>query len=260
MGILNVTPDSFSDGGQHDSVRAAVEHGVNLHAQGAALIDVGGESTRPGAKRVDADEQKRRVIDVIDALAKECDAVISVDTTLSTVAEAAVNAGAAMLNDISAAREDPAMLELAADRGLPICLMHMQGSPETMQDNPQYDDVVDDVLGFLSERIECALQKGVADDAIIVDPGIGFGKTAEDNLNLLRALDRFVALGPPVLLGASRKRFISALGREYAPHERVAGSCATTVLGYLAGVKYFRVHDVFEHKQALDVCSAIRAV
>ena len=260
MGILNVTPDSFSDGGRFDTVERAVEHGRELHERGAAVVDVGGESTRPGSKRVAAEEQKRRIIDVIAGLAADKPGpAISVDTTLAPVAEAAADAGATILNDISAGRDDPAMLELAAERGLAVCLMHMQGSPETMQDDPQYDDVVEDVLRFLSERVECAVRAGVSEDMLIIDPGIGFGKTAADNLRLLSALERFVALGPPVLLGASRKRFISAIDRECAPHERVAGGCATTVLGYLAGVEYFRVHDVFEHKQALDVCRAIRS-
>lgn len=263
MGILNVTPDSFSDGGQFTSPQKAVEHGVLMREQGALIIDVGGESTRPGSERVDVDEQKKRVLKIIAALAKEfdkrnCGAVISIDTTRAAVAEAALDAGATMLNDISAGRDDPAILELAVDRRVPICLMHMQGDPKTMQDAPHYDDVVDEVLKFLSERVEYAVKKGIAQDKIVIDPGIGFGKTAEDNLRILKSLDEFVELGLPVLLGASRKRFISAIGRKSEPHERIAGSCATTIMGYLAGVKYFRVHDVAEHKQALDVCRAIQ--
>ena len=251
MGILNVTPDSFSDGGQHNAPPAAIARGVAMAEQGAAVIDVGGESTRPGSRRVSAAEQKSRVVDVIrglsEALAPEhAGVVVSIDTTLAEVAEAAVDAGAAMLNDISAGREDPTMLELAAARRLPVCLMHMRGRPETMQDNPRYDDVVDDVLRFLSARVDAAVRAGVPEADIIVDPGIGFGKTTAHNLRLLHCLDRFVALGRPVLLGASRKRFISGVSVGREPRQRVAASCATTVLGCLAGVRYFRVHDVFE--------------
>lgn len=260
MGILNVTPDSFSDGGRYDTPEDAVQHGITMARQGATIIDVGGESTRPGAKRVPADEQKQRVVEIIRALSSSCPGVrISIDTTLSTVAEAAVNAGATMLNDISAGRENPAMLELAADFKIPICLMHMQGEPANMQDNPQYRDVIGEVSDFLSGRVEVAVSKGVQRENVIIDPGIGFGKTTAHNLTLLANLDRLVALGQPVLLGTSRKRFISGIGAGDEPTRRVAGSCATTVIGIDAGVRYFRVHDVYEHRQVADLCLAVRA-
>ena len=266
MGILNLTPDSFSDGGQYADTDAAVKRAVTMAEEGADMIDVGGESTRPGSQRVPADEQKRRVLEVIAAVAQSLsEQLISIDTTRAAVAEAALDAGAGMINDISAGRNDPAMFELAAARNVPLCLMHMQGEPATMQDNPHYDDVVAEVCAFLHERMEAAVAHGVKEEQIVLDPGIGFGKTLEHNLALLRNLAQVTAIGRPVLLGASRKRFIAGVagaGNKSAddtPANRVGGSCATTVIGFLAGVSLFRVHDVAVHRQALDVTRKVYA-
>ncbi len=264
--MLNVTPDSFSDGGLYSDVEAAVAHGLAMADEGADVIDVGGESTRPGAARVDAAEQRRRVIGVISRLRAALDrdhpdVLISIDTTRSAVAEAALDAGASILNDVSAGRDDPGMLDLAAARRAPIVLMHMLGSPATMQDDPRYDDVVTEVCSFLVERAGAAERAGVPREQVVVDPGIGFGKTGPHNLALLAALDRLVELGHPVLLGTSRKRFIAAIAAASVvrPPDRVGGTCATTALGVAAGVHLFRVHDVAANRQAADVAFAVRA-
>jgi len=260
MGILNLTPDSFSDGGSHTDRGRAVSHALRMVEEGAAIIDVGGESTRPGSERVSAGEQQRRVLDVIRALRQTLpEAVaISIDTTLSAVARRAVEAGADILNDVSAGSEDPGMLELAAEQDLPIVLMHMQGSPGTMQRNPSYTDVVAEVEAYLLQRAEAALRAGVPAGRIILDPGIGFGKTRAHNLALMANLPRFVASGHAVLLGASRKRFMGELCRETEPAQLVGATCATTVLGVQAGVRILRVHDVMANRQALEVALAIR--
>lgn len=259
MGILNLTPDSFSDGGAYSTGEDAVVHAVSLVKQGASIIDVGGESTRPGALRVSSDEQKRRIIPVIKELAAVLpDTLISVDTTLCEVASAALDAGAAMINDVSAGRDDAETLRLAADRRVPVCLMHMQNEPRTMQDNPHYDDVVVEVRDFLRARAQSALRMGIAKSRIILDPGIGFGKTLEHNLMLLANLERIVQLGFPVLLGSSRKRFIDSIYQSPDPERRVAGSCAAMLIGLSAGAHIFRVHDVYEHRQALEVVSVIQ--
>lgn len=258
MGVLNLTPDSFSDGGAWSDPRAAVARAAEMVAEGASIVDVGGESTRPGASRVAAAEQKSRTLEVVAAIAREVEgALVSIDTTLAEVAEAALDAGCGMLNDISAGREDPRMLELAAARDAPICLMHMQGEPGTMQDAPRYDDVVAEVEAFLRERIDAALRRGVAEARILIDPGIGFGKTLDHNLQLLAQLERITAIGPPVLLGASRKRFIDGVCGGARPDERAAGSCAAAIIGLKAGVEVFRVHDVAAHRQALAVAGAV---
>ena len=258
MGILNVTPDSFSDGGAYPSSRDAIHRGIEMAEQGADIIDVGGESTRPGAQRIDATEQKRRVIDVIAGLHKELHerVHISIDTTLSAVAEAAVDAGAYILNDISAGREDKEMLKFAAGRDLPICLMHMQGGPATMQDNPNYEDVTREVADFLCERANEACAMGIKKENIILDPGIGFGKRTVHNLKLLQDLDKLTRLGYPVLLGTSRKRF---MGEGNPPRERMPSTCATSALGVMAGVRIFRVHDIWQNRQAIDIAWNIRA-
>lgn len=265
MGILNVTPDSFSDGGEHDTVSHAVAHGLKMARDGAAIIDVGGESTRPGSQRVTAAEQINRVVEPIRQLRATLDqqgfdqVTISIDTTLAEVAQAALDAGAAMLNDVSAGREDNAMFSLAAERNAPIALMHMLGQPGTMQDNPQYDDVVQDVFDFLLARAEQAIAAGVAKDKIWLDPGIGFGKTLEHNLALLGHLDRFVTSGYPVLLGVSRKRFIAGCCEGFAnpdTDQRLPGTLAANLMGVQAGVHALRIHDVAEHRQAIAVqCS-----
>lgn len=260
MGILNVTPDSFSDGGRYLEVSAALAQGLKLAEEGAEIIDVGGESTRPGAESVAAEEQIRRVIPVIEALAAALpeDRFISIDTTLAKVAEAAVQAGATLINDVSAGRDDPQMFQLAARYRLPIVLMHMQGTPKTMQDSPAYQDVVSEVLQFLQARAEAAQRAGVAQEQILIDPGIGFGKRKSDNLKLLAHIDQFVATGWPVLLGTSRKRFMGQVLEVTDPTELISATVATTALGVMAGVKVFRVHDVRENRQALEVAWAIR--
>jgi len=268
MGVLNVTPDSFSDGGAYPTPEMAAERGLAMARAGAGIIDVGGESTRPGSERVRPDEQCRRVVEPIARLRAALDdqgmqrVRISIDTTRAAVAEAAVDAGAAMLNDVSAGREDPGMLSLAAERGLPIALMHMQGQPGTMQQAPRYDHVVEEVLGFLLQRAEAALQAGVPRERLWLDPGIGFGKSLAHNLALLGALDRLVATGYPVLLGVSRKRFIAGCcgldSDALPPTARVPGSLAAGLLGAQAGVRVLRVHDVAEHAQALAVFAGVK--
>ncbi|MEI6447955.1 MAG: dihydropteroate synthase [Actinomycetes bacterium] len=256
MGIVNVTPDSFSDGGRWLDPGAAVAHGLALEAEGAAIVDVGGESTRPGAEPVGADEEIRRVQPVVEGLASALrSATISIDTAKSPVAEAALAAGASLVNDVTALRGDPGMAGVVAAAGCDICLMHMQGEPRTMQDSPTYGDVVDDVKAFLEERMTAAVAAGIEEDRISLDPGIGFGKTVTHNLELLNRLDEIVALGRPVLVGTSRKRFIGAIaGGE--PEERVPGSLASIVVALERGARIFRVHDVAPSLAALRVAAA----
>jgi dihydropteroate synthase len=258
MGILNVTPDSFSDGGQHTSVASAVQHAERMVAEGAALIDVGGESTRPGAAAVTAAAQMARVLPVLHALreALPSQIVLSVDTRSPQVATESIAAGATVINDISGGAT-AGMLELAAAHGVTVVLMHMQGTPENMQAAPGYQDVVGEVLAYLLQRAAAAEQAGVAQSQILLDPGIGFGKTRAHNLALLRALPQFVASGYPILLGTSRKRFMGAICRETEFSELLGATCATTALGVAAGVKVFRVHDVKANRQALEVAWAI---
>lgn len=264
MGILNVTPDSFSDGGQHCQLQRAVSHAMHMLHDGASIIDIGGESTRPGAQRVDGAEQIRRTVPVIEKLRQaNRDVVISIDTTLGEVARAALDAGADMINDVSAGEEDSAILALAAVRDVPIVLMHKQGMPVTMQDNPSYGDVVKQVHAYLLQRAQAAREAGVRQ--IILDPGIGFGKTMEHNMALLATLDVLVANanGCPVLLGTSRKSSLRSLCTMPAqprpePHELVGATCATTALGVAAGVQIFRVHDVQPNWQALRTALAIK--
>lgn len=260
MGILNVTPDSFSDGGRYSDVDAAVRQARRMLDEGADIIDIGGESTRPGSEPVAADEQIRRVAPVITAIRQEvsADIPISIDTTLSEVARAALKAGADIINDISAGRDDEAILALAAETDAPIILMHSQGAPKTMQDKPYYDDVVREVLAALHRQIDAALKAGIKKERIAIDPGIGFGKRKQDNIDLLAHLDAFVATGYPVLLGASRKRFMGAICAVTEPSELVTATAVTTALGIMAGVQMFRVHDVRENRQAADVAWAIR--
>lgn len=259
MGILNVTPDSFSDGGEFYSVEAACQRALRMVEEGAEIIDIGGESTRPGSDRVPAEEQLRRVLPVIEALAPQLPdhVYISIDTSKRNVARAALDCGAVMINDVFAGRDDPEILRLAAEHGVPIVLMHMQGTPKTMQDNPTYSDVVTEVEQFLRERIEAAKAAGVEDHQIVLDPGIGFGKRRDNNLRLLAHLDRFVALGYPILLGTSRKRFMGAVLEERDPKKLLAATVATTALGVWQGVRIFRVHDVNPNRDALEVTWAI---
>ncbi|WP_411727036.1 dihydropteroate synthase [Methyloglobulus sp.] len=260
MGILNVTPDSFSDGGKYDRVDAAVQQVGLMLAEGADMIDIGGESTRPGSDPVSSDGQIRRVIPIIEVIRKQFaeNITVSIDTSLSAVAEAGLNAGANLINDVSAGLNDPDMLTLAAKRTVPIILMHRLGTPKTMQENPYYDDVVMEVIDFLKSRIDAALTASINRDNIIIDPGIGFGKRKQDNLDLLANLDRFVALGFPVLLGASRKRFMGSICDVTEPSELVTATAVTTALGVMAGVTVFRVHDIKANRQAADVAWAIK--
>jgi dihydropteroate synthase len=260
MGILNVTPDSFSDGGKYHQVETAVRRTEKMLEEGADIIDIGGESTRPGSDPVSSEEQIRRVIPVITAIRKQFadDVVISIDTTSSVVAEMALDAGAKLINDVSAGRDDPAILSLASQKGAPIILMHSLGTPKTMQDNLYYENVVTEVIDFLGSRIAAAFAAGVKKNNILIDPGIGFGKRKQDNLDLLANLDKFVELGFPVLLGTSRKRFMGSICDVTEPSELVTATAVTTALGVMAGIKIFRVHDIKENRQAVDVAWAIR--
>ncbi|HEV7481670.1 MAG TPA: dihydropteroate synthase [Solirubrobacterales bacterium] len=255
MGVVNVTPDSFSDGGLYLDPDAAVAHGEGLARAGAAILDVGGESTRPGAREVSEAEELRRVVPVIQGLA-ENDAEISVDTSKAAVAEAALDAGATIVNDVTALRGDGEMAALCADRSATVVLMHMLGSPRTMQENPVYGDVVDEVKAFLAERVEAALAAGVGEDRIWLDPGIGFGKTAAHNLELLRRLSELGELGRPLVIGTSRKSFIGRVDGSDAG-ERLGGTIASSVLAAAEGADVLRVHDVAEVGQAMAVATAI---
>ncbi len=255
VGVLNITPDSFSDGGLHLDVEAALAHGRRLAAEGAAIVDVGGESTRPGAAPVSAELELERVLPVIAGLAADGIAV-SVDTSKAAVAQAALAAGAVLVNDVTALRGDRAMAAVVAGAGADLCLMHMLGEPRTMQDDPRYDDVVAEVESFLAERAEAAVAAGVARERIALDPGIGFGKTLAHNLALLRALPRLAGLGP-LLLGVSRKRFLGALTGREAADERVAASVAAALYCYRGGAHLLRVHDVRATADALAVERAL---
>jgi len=257
MGILNVTPDSFSDGGRFYTLAAARERALTMVAEGADIIDVGGMSSRPGAEEVPLAEERRRVLPVVAWLAQETEVPISVDTYRSELAREALRSGAHIINDITALG-DPAMAEVVAEAGAGLVLMHMQGTPRTMQQNPHYEDVVEDIRRFLKERAERALAAGVARDAIVVDPGIGFGKTVEHNLEILRRLAEFADLGYPVLVGASRKSFIGRV-LELPLGRRRIGSVASAVVARMHGASIFRVHDVQESRQALALTDAIMA-
>jgi dihydropteroate synthase len=253
MGVVNVTPDSFSDGGRYLDARAAIGHGEQLAAEGAAMLDVGGESTRPGADPVSEEEELRRVVPVVEGLAGV--ARISIDTSKVAVAAAALDAGADYVNDVTAFRSDPDLAGLVAERGVDCCLMHMLGTPRTMQQDPRYDDVVSEVKAFLEARLAYAVGEGVAEERVMLDPGIGFGKTVEHNLELIRRLDEIVAIGRPVVFGVSRKSFLGKLtGREVG--ERAVATAAANVLALERGASIFRVHDVPETVDALTVAAA----
>ena len=258
MGIINVTPDSFSDGGVHFDRARAIESALQMERDGAAVVDVGGESTRPGSDAVSVDEELERVIPVIEGVRKRSDVRISVDTRKAVVAEAALNAGANVINDVSAMRHDPEMPRLAASRGVPVILMHMRGEPKTMQENPRYDDVVNDVARELTEWRDVAIGAGVEPSHIYVDPGIGFGKTFDHNLEILARCEELTRVGP-VVIGASRKAFIGHLtGRPSGP-QRVFGSLAAVAAAHRGGAAMVRVHDVRETVDFLKVLSAISA-
>jgi dihydropteroate synthase len=257
MGIVNVTPDSFTDGGMYLTTDDAVRHGARLVDEGADVLDVGGESTRPGAEPVDVDEELRRVIPVIEGLTEiQQTTPISIDTRKPEVARAALAAGARIVNDVTAGR-DGAMLEAVADTGAGIVLMHMLGEPQTMQDDPRYEDVVAEVHEFLRERIEAAVFAGIAEERVCVDPGIGFGKNVEHNLALLRSVSALRLLGAAVMVGASRKRFIGVLTGAEDPADRLEGSLAAAVLAASLGADVVRVHDVAPTVRALRVADAI---
>lgn len=259
MGIVNVTPDSFSDGGAHDSTAAAIAHALRLVEEGADVLDIGGESTRPGADEVPVEEELRRVIPVIEALATRVEVPISIDTSKPDVMRAAVAAGAGMINDVYALRREGA-LDAASELGVPVVLMHMLGEPRSMQAAPEYDDVVGEVHRFLAERIFACEMAGIDKKKLLVDPGFGFGKTAAHNLELLARLQRFTELGVPVLAGLSRKRTIGDLTGRAVPSERVHGSVAAHVIAAQNGAKLVRVHDVAATVDALKVWEAVAAV
>jgi dihydropteroate synthase len=258
MGIVNATPDSFSDGGRFLDPRKAIDHALELIDEGAAILDVGGESTRPGSEPVAAAEELRRVLPVVEGIASAAGgrAQISIDTSKASVARAALAAGGSLVNDVSALRADPEMASLVADSGADCCLVHMQGEPRTMHRDPHYEDVVDEVKAFLEERLEFALREGIEERRVLLDPGIGFGKTAEHNLTLLARLDELVALGRPLVIGTSRKSFIARIAQAPPGSDRLAGTLATNVLALERGASVFRVHDVAPAREALAVAAA----
>ena len=256
MGVINVTPDSFSDGGQFFEKERAVEQALQLASDGADLIDIGGESTRPYSKGISADEEMSRVIPVIEALKKELGVPISIDTLKAQVAREALRWGASMVNDISALRSDPEMASVVAETGVPVILMHMKGTPADMQVNPTYDDVAAEIIGFLRKAMEQAVSRGVRRDRIIVDPGIGFGKTSDHNLEIIRGLGRFQCLEAPILVGSSRKAFIGRI-LEKKVHERDTGTMATVAAAVMNGAHLVRVHNV---KQAVETVKVIDAI
>ncbi len=262
MGILNVTPDSFSDGGDFFSFESAVEQAQKLIADGAHLLDIGGESTRPFSEQVSIEEECRRVIPVIEAVAKHVSVPISVDTIKSEVAKQALDAGASMINDVSALRSDPLMAEMAAGYGVPVVLMHMKGTPKTMQISPVYDDLMGEITAFLDNRIQYAVDKGIPRQKIIIDPGIGFGKTMEHNLQIIKRLHLLEPLGVPILIGSSRKAFIRKLLSEGDIHPQAAGlkigTQATVSAAAMGGAHIVRVHDVADTNSTLKIIDALR--
>jgi dihydropteroate synthase len=258
VGILNITPDSFSDGGEFLDPGAAAEHAATMLDEGADILDVGGESTRPGSDPVSQEEEIQRVIPVLERiLSVRPEAVISVDTYRSGTATAALEAGASLVNDVTALRGDPRIASVIQEAACPVILMHMQGEPKTMQKEPHYEDVVREVRDFLAERAEYAVAAGIRPENVILDPGIGFGKNLDHNLDLLRNLDAIVDLGFPVLIGASRKSFMEKITGVQEARDRVSGTVATTVLAYERGATFFRVHDVRANREALAVAEAV---
>lgn len=259
MGVVNVTPDSFSDGGEFFDPQSAIYHALKLLEEGADILDIGGESTRPGAQPVTIEEEQNRILPVIEGIKKQAPkAVISIDTRNANTMQKVIDYGIDIINDISALEHDPQSLSVVLRAQIPVILMHMQGNPETMQNRPTYDNVTDDILAYLKNRIEVCGQAGVRRSNIICDPGIGFGKTLEDNLTILKNLDKFHDLGCPILLGASRKSFIEKLCPNTPADERLAGSIAAAIRGLEQGIQLFRVHDVKETKQAFTVWQEIK--
>jgi len=258
MGVVNVTPDSFSDGGEHYDIHAAIAHSEQIFEDGALILDIGGESTRPNAEVVSIEEEQKRVLPVIHALKETGAPIISIDTCNAQTMREAIDAGANFINDVSGLTRDKQSVSVVAQSGLPVCIMHMQGTPQTMQDSPKYDNVLDEVMAFFEERLNYCEANGVVQNRVILDPGIGFGKTLEHNLTLIKNLKEFHRFGRPILLGVSRKSFIGAISGEDNPKERLAGSISTALHGLEAGVQIFRVHDVKETRQAFDVHHAIK--
>jgi len=257
MGIVNVTPDSFSDGGRYFDPGRAISHALEMIAEGAEILDIGGESTRPGAAEVSVQAELDRVIPVLEALKKEVDVPISVDTSKPMVMQEALAKGAGLINDVRALQEEGA-LEVVAKSDVPVCLMHMQGEPRSMQDNPHYNDVVDDISHFFRARISSCAQAGIARERILLDPGFGFGKTLDHNISLLANLDQFQELGCPLLVGLSRKRMIGSLLGDAPVDQRVTGSVSAAVIAAMKGAAIIRVHDVRPTVEALKIVSAIR--
>lgn len=257
MGILNITPDSFFDGGRYNTFDRAVERGLRLVDEGADILDIGGESTRPGSQPVATQQELDRVVPVIEALHARTDAILSIDTTKALVAREAIAAGATVVNDISALRCDPEMADIVAGSGAFVVLMHMLGTPDTMQVDPVYSDVVQEILGFLEVRLRATMDAGIPRDRILLDPGIGFGKRLEHNLDILRNIWRFAELGPPILIGLSRKSFLGAI-LDASEDERLSGTIAANAAAVLNGADALRVHDVKEGRQAADVAIRLR--
>lgn len=258
MGIINVTPDSFSDGGKYfNDISAAVDTAVKMEEEGASIIDIGGESSRPKARAIDEKEEIKRVLPVIKAVRKKVKCLISCDTSRAKVAEIVLQEGVEIINDVYALRRDERLCKVVEKHGCGIVLMHMKGTPETMQENPYYDDVIGEICEFFKERIEFATKIGIEKKKIIIDPGIGFGKRLIDNLEIIYRLRELTCFGLPILLGTSRKSFIGKLAGDIPPQQRLPGTIASCVAGYLGGAKIFRVHDVKETHQALKVISGI---
>lgn len=258
MGILNVTPDSFSDGGLHFDLEAAVDRGMRMVDEGADIIDIGGESTRPGSDPVTREEEVRRTIPVIAALAPKVPVPISIDTYKSDIAQRALDAGASIVNDISGLRFDPGMAGVVADHGVPVVLMHIKGTPKSMQTNPVYSDLISEIMDYLRDSVRIAVEAGVRDDLIIVDPGIGFGKTFDHNLEVLNNLHRFAPLGKPLLVGPSRKAFIGKILGDAPATDRLEGTAAAVTASILGGAHIVRVHDVREMARVARVADAIK--
>lgn len=255
MGILNVTPDSFSDGGRYDQLDNALKHALKMQQEGAEIIDIGGESTRPGAKPVSLDEELERIVPVIEKIREHSNVAISIDTSKPEVMQAAIEAGASMVNDVNALHAEGA-LEICVKHQLPVCLMHKQGDPQTMQNNPQYLNVVDEIKQYLIKRANTCIEAGVSKRNIIIDPGFGFGKSLKNNLSLLKEMQQFCVLGYPVLVGVSRKSMFAML-LDKGVEERMIASVSAAVIAYQKGARFFRVHDVAETCDALKLCEAI---
>lgn len=258
MGILNVTPDSFSDGGTYLRKNAAVERALEMERDGADIIDVGGESTRPGAERLSEKEEIQRVVPVIEEITERVRVPVSIDTYKAAVAEAAVSAGASMINDISGLRFDPRMPSVAASREIPVVIMHIKGTPENMQKNPVYKALIPEIMDYLREGIDIAMQAGIPENRIVIDPGIGFGKTVEHNLEIIKRLHEFEGLEKPVLLGHSRKSFIGRLYDDLPVTDRLEGTAAAAAIGIFNGANIIRVHDVKEMVRVARIADAIR--